>query len=270
MTWTAWSLLTPAEQAAIPKALITDVPGASGSISVELIKTLWTNSSPTADFAAQTITLASDDYDFLFFDYAYTANARRFTSITSKGCDGLINVAIQASNTIFGNPMRTITYGTATSITISDCSYLTIQNGGALSTATNNSVLIPIAIYGFKKSVSFDLTTLVADVSTSASKCMLSDNVTSVETAFTEAVKVVTASASMTIAANSYAVTNASFTLPTGYKAICACPLTAGSLLWSWSTCQLNNDGTVKMGINSRSSSSETFDVKALVICIRA
>jgi hypothetical protein len=149
---------------------------------------LWENPNPTADFAAQTVTLASDDYDFLLFDYAYLANGKRFTSIASKGCDGIINVAIQASDIVFGDPMRTITYNTATSISISDCSYQAIQNGGAVSTATNNSNLIPIAIYGFKKTITIDTSALIANVSTDASKCILSDGVTSVEDALNNTV----------------------------------------------------------------------------------
>ena len=78
MTWAAWSALTPEQQAAIPKALITDVPDASGSIPVELIKTLWINSSPTSSFAAQTVTLASDDYDFLLISYRETTGSTNY------------------------------------------------------------------------------------------------------------------------------------------------------------------------------------------------
>lgn len=141
-------------------------------IASENLRLLWENPNPTAEFTAQTVTLARDDYDCLLFEYDYTASGLRFTSILSKGQTGIINVAIQASDTVFGDPMRRITYSTATSISISDCSYQGIQNGGTISTTTNNSTLIPIAVYGiYKKSIA----------NTEASKCMLSDGVTSVE-----------------------------------------------------------------------------------------
>ena len=106
---------------AVNDATVVELTGES--VHANVYTKLWENPNPTSAFVAQTITLASDDYDFLFFDYAYVANGKRFTSITSKGCDGIINVAIQASDIVFGDPMRTITYNTATSISISDCSY---------------------------------------------------------------------------------------------------------------------------------------------------
>ena len=228
---------------------------------------LWENPSPTTTFVSQPVTLSSTDYDFLLIEYVdATANQGGYSLIASKGTGAIRMIATLTTTSAFTYTFYRVIVRTSDASIITFSEGYTQQSNAART--QDNTKCVPTAIYGFKKDI--DLNAIVANVNTSASACMLSDNVTSVETAFTEAVKVVTASASMTIAANSYAVTNASFTLPTGYKAICACPLTSGSLLWSWSTCQLNNDGTVKMGINSRSSSSDTFDVKASIICIRA
>ena len=58
--------MTPAQRDAIPKALITDVPGCDISIRADLLTTLWTNPNPSeTSFSAQNISLSSSDYDLL-------------------------------------------------------------------------------------------------------------------------------------------------------------------------------------------------------------
>jgi hypothetical protein len=63
---------------------------------------------------------------------------------------------------------RMLTKSSDTSYAISD-GYIATGGSGQ---STDNNIAIPTAIYGFKKNVEFDLTAVVADVSTDASKCV--------------------------------------------------------------------------------------------------
>lgn len=106
-------------------------------IPVELMTKLWENPDPTSAFAAQTITLANDDYDFLLWI------VKDCSSICSKGSGATFSIASRSS----GQPVNYI----RASVYISDTSYsITDCNGGL-----NNDMLIPLVIYGFKKTVSF-------------------------------------------------------------------------------------------------------------------
>jgi hypothetical protein len=53
------------------------------------------------------------------------------------------------------------------------------------TSSADNTLCIPIAIYGIKQKINISLSAIAMDVSTSASKCMLSDGETSVEDALT-------------------------------------------------------------------------------------
>ena len=151
---------------------VTDAPLVDGNVEVDLMKKLWENTAPTASFNAQNITLASDDYDFLlavgYHDISSTV--RQVDSIIEKGKNGFLELGSQDYS-------RTITY-------TSD-KVLSIGTGYAGNTA-NNNICVPIAIYGIKQKVSISLSAIISNVSTSASKCMLSDGETSVEDKFDE------------------------------------------------------------------------------------
>lgn len=185
ITWNDWNALTPAEQAAIPRAVITNVPGASGSIPVELIKTLWTNPTPTAAFPAQDITLASDDYDIAIWIYRVSTNdANHIWTAVEKGKSVVMNAVAPSSSYISCELSRAAIYNNDTSYGIRICALGTIKDSSQ-SYNTSASHIIPVAVYGIKKSISLDITALVASVSTNASKCMMSDGVTSVENKLT-------------------------------------------------------------------------------------
>ena len=183
ITWTDWNLLTPQEQAAIPKALITNVPGCDVSIRADLMTTLWTNPDPTTAFAGQNITLSSADYDFLLVIFNPSldiSNYLRSSTIIPKGAHTILSYSVANSNTV-GCYNRWMTYASNTTYTI-DTGYV-VNSGGTRFEWT--TACIPLVIYGIKNSIEFDFSAIASDVSTSADKCMMSDGVTTVNTAVT-------------------------------------------------------------------------------------
>ncbi len=64
ITYEEWLQLTP-YQKEHGRWDVTGVPGADGTISIDLMTKLWENPSPSVTFASQDITLSSDDYDLL-------------------------------------------------------------------------------------------------------------------------------------------------------------------------------------------------------------
>lgn len=167
-------------KAAHPKIHVTNVPGADGSIDIEMFTKLWENPSPTSVFAAQNITLASGDYDFLLVvSNLYTSMGERFSVISPKGSNIYINYAVSGSGSRSAN--RTLTYVNDTTLTAEDA-YTAI---GTTQSSVDNARCIPIAIYGIKSTVSLKISAIASNVSTSASKCMMPDGVTPI----TDAIK---------------------------------------------------------------------------------
>lgn len=175
VTWAEWNAMTPEQRAAIPKAQITNVPGADGTISAEVFKELWRNQSPTSNFAAQTITLASDDYDFLLILYREsTGVSNQLSAITAKGIGGALCIGDIGGA---GDTNRIRRFSVTSSTVLNFAGALV---GSSSSYSSNDAVAIPVAIYGFKKTLSLNFSAIVSDVSTLASKCMMPDGVTSV------------------------------------------------------------------------------------------
>ena len=181
ITWDEWNALSRSQQQAIPRAMIKDVPGVNGTVSAELLKTLWVNTSPTAAFAAQNITLSSDDYDLLIWVFRFASTVSNDVSAISVKGDGLTVDTTQTSGSGVYNVCRSITRSSDASFAVSAG---TIQFAGQTQ-STDNARLVPLVVYGLKKSISFDISALISNVSTDASKCMLSDSETSVENALT-------------------------------------------------------------------------------------
>lgn len=119
----------------------TDVYGCN-YINKALGTILWTNSSPSSDFASQSITLSSDDYDVLEFYFLQSTTANSMLPLVKifKNYDGL---AIYSSSTVQDVGTRAITRNSDTSYTIGD--YYKISGG----TGGNNR-LIPIYVIGYK------------------------------------------------------------------------------------------------------------------------
>lgn len=111
-------------------------------------KKLWTNSSPTAEFAAQSITLSSSDYDLLEIFYIDYNSTNRFKSVrVPKGKNTLLEMSISVSNYSFAG-VRPVTYSSATSLTVGACTALYDTN--AFSHITNNTWCIPQYVIGYK------------------------------------------------------------------------------------------------------------------------
>jgi len=176
ITWSAWQQMTDAQKEGT-KWLITDVPDADGSISADLLTKLWENPNPTSAFAEQNITLSSDDYDFLMYVFKYsTSGDLEFTSIGQRF--GTMIECFSTGGTGVYSMRRKIDWNSGTSLTIRPA--YTCANGSS-SHSVDNTVCVPIIIYGIKKTINLTFDAIASNVSTSASKCMLSDGVTSVE-----------------------------------------------------------------------------------------
>ena len=99
---------------------------------------LWTNSSPTSSFAAQSITLSSGDYDVLEIFYVdYTQNGRIMSQRAIKGKDALLNSLFYISNNMYMGA-RAITYVSATSLSVEACKKI-IDNSVIITPANSNS-----------------------------------------------------------------------------------------------------------------------------------
>lgn len=161
---------------------VTGVPGADGTVSVELMTKLWENPDPTVAFAANAeINLLSSDYDYLIFVY-YLSNTYNGTAsaICEKGSNTVLTLALSASNSA-QNWTRFITRE-------SDVKYIAAACTASYygSVTTNNDRIIPYQVYGIKTSQTVEIKAIAPEVSTSASKCMMSDGETSVEEAISE------------------------------------------------------------------------------------
>lgn len=112
-------------------------------------KLLWENASPTSNFSAQTITLASADYDYLMVETrSNTSDSFTVTHIVQKrGKNWLFYVTPGSSSGYYMmNQCRTMTYVNATQYTISGNEYG--RTGGYVN--NRQDLNIPYRIYGFK------------------------------------------------------------------------------------------------------------------------
>lgn len=105
---------------------------------------LWTNPSPTSSFASQTITLSSDDYDFLLFVYRtdltiYNAHSE----IVIKGYGGQFDFFSTATaNRRWARRFARIN---DTEFEFQDSLFL-----DGTSVTTQNTSLIPLYVIGYK------------------------------------------------------------------------------------------------------------------------
>lgn len=179
ITWDDWqTIVENHEENLHPNAIITDVPGADGDVSVDLMTKLWENPSPTSAMADGTaISLSSSDYDYLMVVYSYSKSVATAKSvIVPKDSRIYLDFASTSSNGC-ETYRRNLNYVSATSYTASSA----YEAHGATATTVNNDYVIPTAIYGIKTTASVRISAIAENVSTSADKCMLSDGVTSVE-----------------------------------------------------------------------------------------
>lgn len=106
---------------------------------------LWENPAPTASFSAQTVTLASDDYDFVdVYAKVYSNQERYIWARIQKNTAGYIEMGEPSSN---GADVR------ARLATLSGTS-LTFDSGrwarNGVASTVMDSTLIPTVAYGIK------------------------------------------------------------------------------------------------------------------------
>jgi len=113
---------------------------------------LWENQSPSASFAAQTITLSDDveNYDYIGVIFAYgssSANARKyFLPMVMIPTNGAMGATICLST--YRNYRRNITNVSGKSVTFDDGTYYATY--GTNTATTGNTYIIPRLIIGFK------------------------------------------------------------------------------------------------------------------------
>ncbi len=167
-----WLQLTPYQQEH-GRWDVTGVPGADGTISIDLMTKLWENPSPTANFAAQNVTLSSDDYDLLLVSAIYAVGSHSVPA--AIGTEGYINLAtytggVQEVLRAFESNGNIVTFSRA------------LVNG-----AENNAYCIPITIYGIKLHHTVEIKTIAPTVSTLAENCVFDPTGTDLESTDVEA-----------------------------------------------------------------------------------
>lgn len=158
---------------------VTDVPGVEGTISFDLMTKLWENPNPSAAFAAQNVTLASDDYDLLLYLYEVSTTALDYvmSQLAIKSKNGTMLDFASGGTGGTQNWRRFAQRVSDTVVSFENCNVYI----GTSSSGVFNERLIPYQIYGIKLQQTVEINAIAPDVSTLASKCMLSDGVTSVE-----------------------------------------------------------------------------------------
>lgn len=103
---------------------------------------LWTNPNPTSNFAGQTITLSSSDYDM--YEVLFYGSGTRADTMTSgripKGENAFLQQAYDIGNGVQVRN-RSVKYVSDTSYNITD---------GTINGTTNNTQNIPIYVIGYK------------------------------------------------------------------------------------------------------------------------
>ena len=178
--WTTWQGYSAAQKSQHPNAIITGAPDCDGDVEIEFEKVLWANQNPSSSFVAARITLNSDDYDDYGIEYAWYVGRSMQSVKVVKGSNMNLYTVQNISSSV-RTATRNITYVDATHLDIEDA--IIMETGGSMT--TNNGWCIPIRVIGYKKDLTAKIKAIAHDVSTSASKCMMSDEQTSVEDAIT-------------------------------------------------------------------------------------
>ena len=200
-----WDAMTEQEQIAYKASHYrfgVEIPDTSGVINAEYMTLLWENPNTTQSFASQNITLNSADYDFLLaiFAFSNTYASYQFSTIVSKGKD------IVAS------------FGSANVTYYRQCQYISNTeynvDNAKKGTSTDNTVCIPIAIYGIKKDFQFKVNAIADTLSTRADHCFLDDETTTVEDKFDSIDDRINATKIDTANSHSFTGANQSYTCP--------------------------------------------------------
>ena len=124
----------------------TNIPVGWEEITAEQI--LWTNSAPSEDFAYQTITLSSSDYDILgiyYYDYKVSKNMQYTQCL--KGASFTLNSQLFVSNNYF-IVSRVFSRTSDTIFTVDNA--VGISASSPSMTTLHNDQIIPVYIVGYK------------------------------------------------------------------------------------------------------------------------
>lgn len=130
-----------------------ELPNGGGGGGGLTITKLWENSSPSASFAGQTITLSDDveNYDFIgVICAASSTNAdgrRRFMPIVMIPTSSLMGASITFS--VYRNYRRNITAMSGKTATFDNCVYYATY--GTDTGTSHNTAIIPRIVIGFKE-----------------------------------------------------------------------------------------------------------------------
>lgn len=112
------------------------------------LKLLWENSSPTSDFAAQTIELSSSDYDLLLFISRTTKSSTyEVSNIVTKSNNFNANI-VTPQGGVSCAISRSTSSTDATHLSVGDASIMNTTN--SVVTASQNHLMIPYKVYGIK------------------------------------------------------------------------------------------------------------------------
>jgi len=146
--WDALSEEQKAEYSAGKKLNILDPPDCDGEVEIENMHLAWKNPNPTSAFAAQNITLNTDDYD----GYVWIAKVlgADVNTIGLKGDDVFLTASNGSNN--YG---RYVTRNSDVSFSVADATV----NG-----TTSNNQLIPLAVYTYKNDLTAKVNVLATNV----------------------------------------------------------------------------------------------------------
>lgn len=174
--WTTWKEYTDAQKAQHPNAIVTGAPDCDGTLEIENMHLAWTNPDPTAStYGPQPVTLDTDDYDGI--EVQGNVGTARYRKGSAQG---ILSIVSQY-NSRFITDIRPFTVSGNTVNFLAGYRIQQTSAGASVTVAENNGVAIPLKIYTFKDDLTAKIKAIAHDVSTSASKCMMSDEQTSVE-----------------------------------------------------------------------------------------
>ena len=130
---------------------ISDLSNNVNTLMSNRLTKLWENQNPASAFSSQTITLSSDNYDYLIWFYGfYWGNLFQKSSISLKSKKISLDFSRDygVTGTYYsGNFWRNAETSDYLNFQITDCF---IKYGNNTGDLTNNAYLIPIAVYGGK------------------------------------------------------------------------------------------------------------------------
>lgn len=123
--------------------------GTGGNSSAPVL--LWTNSNPTSDFSAQTISVDLSNYEYILIKFKNTLNDG-YTYETIFRTDNNLRQAIAGATSVSPSPQIYIRSFVLSSSQINFIdAYNCYNNGSGTRYMTKlNSLIIPIEIYGYK------------------------------------------------------------------------------------------------------------------------